>query len=478
MKVIPEESATTSCCQVHDDEVAAATNTRRGTRQFADCRERGIKQGSDKRRRTTEDLETILHPMNSPGKASGYEESGEIVIRVVEAGTMWNADSVKRINTKKHAFVTGKSEREMKNGYASGSCTNAAPIKIREQNTCSGCCHWFRRVATTIAAASVCAAVVMFAMQRKESVQGRRLSTKHKTPLPSTSPTLATSATDTTPSTSAPTSTSDLMIIMETEDDTVTSALHETRIRNLVRRVSYVRGALNDPDTAESAAVRYLSGSIKQNNTQFNFTRLMSEPARIVQRYALLALDFALQGVGATTPGPTMAGRPKNAKLNECSWNGVRCNVNGWVTEITWAKLGLSGRISSEVGLLKRVRYLDLGENRLRGRIPDSLYDMLELQHLYLHNNRLTGRISEKISQLFKLVHLYLGDNRLTGRFPKGLGSPKMGARNVRPLRASIFCNSDAILSEQSYPGEFLSNTCIFGAILVTQDISCCTTTG
>ena len=155
------------------------------------------------------------------------------------------------------------------------------------------------------------------------------------------------------------------------------------------------------------------------------------DAARLKQRYALVSLDYATSG------GDVNFGQ---AGVDECDWSGVACQ-NGTVTQVVWSDAGLSGYISAEVGLLRNLTYLDLGENELQGDIPDAIYDLVELEYLYLHQNRLTGTISPLVVNLMKLINLYLNGNQLTGAFPPELGSPSRFER--RPMReyCSCWCN-------------------------------------
>eukprot|EP01018_Ginkgo_biloba_P018399 Gb_38336 [translate_table: standard] len=82
----------------------------------------------------------------------------------------------------------------------------------------------------------------------------------------------------------------------------------------------------------------------------------------------------------------------------------------------------LSGRIPSEIGLLK-VRYLrevNISRNQLRGNIPKSIGDVTSLESLDLSNNYLEGRIPDELSRLHGLEMLDFSYNNLSGPIPKG----------------------------------------------------------
>jgi hypothetical protein len=161
---------------------------------------------------------------------------------------------------------------------------------------------------------------------------------------------------------------------------------------------------------------------------------------RLLQRYAVAVLDFAFHqsssgdednsGVAAAVD-PVFA----DPATDVCQWQGISCSTDSnVVVELKWPGQDLTGSIPADIGLLKSLTTLDLGENALTGSIPEQLYDLTEMQYLYLHQNQLTGAISPKIGNMQSLLRLYLGDNELTGSFPRELGSPGSGAASIRPL--------------------------------------------
>lgn len=94
---------------------------------------------------------------------------------------------------------------------------------------------------------------------------------------------------------------------------------------------------------------------------------------------------------------------------------------------------GLTGPIPAELGALKRLGVLDLGENSLTGSIPAELGDLENLNSLELGWNNLSGSIPPELSRLADLEVLSLCLNRrrvgqtwvggLTGSIPAELGT-------------------------------------------------------
>jgi hypothetical protein len=160
---------------------------------------------------------------------------------------------------------------------------------------------------------------------------------------------------------------------------------------------------------------------------------------KLIQRFALVALDFAMtagRGGGGDPPPffatettsntvETNVGGPTTWSTHakdECAWFGIVCNGTV-VTELNWARLGLTGSIPDSVAVLSDLTQIDFSNNALVGPIPESLYGLTELMSIYFYKNNLTGTLSDGIGNLKNLVHLMLNENDLAGPFPTTLRS-------------------------------------------------------
>ncbi|CAO2039671.1 unnamed protein product [Urochloa humidicola] len=113
-----------------------------------------------------------------------------------------------------------------------------------------------------------------------------------------------------------------------------------------------------------------------------------------------------------------------NMSSHFCRWNGVTCTLKRRPLRVMWLILtrkGLSGQISSSLGNLTFLDYLDLSDNNFFGPLP-LLGRLQQLQDLYLYNNNLSGIIPDALTNCSSLAYLDISLNSLVGSI-----SPKFG---------------------------------------------------
>ncbi|KAG6517747.1 hypothetical protein ZIOFF_021145 [Zingiber officinale] len=101
-----------------------------------------------------------------------------------------------------------------------------------------------------------------------------------------------------------------------------------------------------------------------------------------------------------------------------CRWVGISCDRSGYITSIELPVLRFSGSVGKEIGLLRRLKKLNLASNDLSGFIPLELGNCTLLEHLKLSNNFLSGEIPVTLQNLEKLSNLTLYNNSLSGNIP------------------------------------------------------------
>ena len=179
---------------------------------------------------------------------------------------------------------------------------------------------------------------------------------------------------------------------------------------------------LTDPTTPQGRAFRWLLQPTVEQISVF----------RVPQRYALVALDYALHASDTTSSSSSVSWRREDADI--CDWQGVTCDTNSEVTEVKWSSQRLAGGMIPEIKLLNKLEKVDLAENEITGTL-DSFWDLPELTHLYLFSNKFSGTIPSDRSAPSGLQRVYLGSNQLTGPLPLTLASSTSG-----PAALSKYC--------------------------------------
>ncbi|TKY66337.1 LRR receptor serine/threonine-protein kinase [Spatholobus suberectus] len=113
---------------------------------------------------------------------------------------------------------------------------------------------------------------------------------------------------------------------------------------------------------------------------------------------------------------------PHSDPCSSASFEGVACNEQGLVTNISLQGKGLSGRISEAVAGLKSLTGLYLHFNTLNGILPKEIATLTELSDLYLNVNNLSGEIPREIGNTSNLQVLQLCYNKFSGSIPTELG--------------------------------------------------------
>ncbi|KAI9079839.1 hypothetical protein K1719_038085 [Acacia pycnantha] len=105
------------------------------------------------------------------------------------------------------------------------------------------------------------------------------------------------------------------------------------------------------------------------------------------------------------------------------AFDGVACNEQGRVANISLQGKGLSGSLPAAVGDLERLTGLYLHFNALTGTIPKEIANLSYLTDLYLNVNNLFGDIPREIGNMSNLQVLQLCYNKFTGSIPTELGN-------------------------------------------------------
>ncbi|KAE9617818.1 putative protein kinase RLK-Pelle-LRR-IV family [Lupinus albus] len=129
--------------------------------------------------------------------------------------------------------------------------------------------------------------------------------------------------------------------------------------------------------------------------------------------------------------------------VDPCSgaFEGVACNEQGLVANISLQGKGLSGTIPEAIASLKSLTGLYLHFNALNGMLPKEIASLTELSDLYLNVNNLSGDIPREIGNMSNLEVLQLCYNKFSGSIPTELGNlrkPSVLALQYNRLSSAI----------------------------------------
>lgn len=136
------------------------------------------------------------------------------------------------------------------------------------------------------------------------------------------------------------------------------------------------REALDDPDSPQGRALRWLSDGGKETENL--------EVART--RFSLATIYFSTNFVQQDSGASSAWNQQSNWMSSDtvCVWHGVICveeeSALGRVQALNLSSNGLAGVLPQEIGLLMHgIRSLDLGNNAIEGTIPDALSNLRNL---------------------------------------------------------------------------------------------------
>ncbi|KAE8811902.1 putative leucine rich-repeat receptor-like protein [Hordeum vulgare] len=135
---------------------------------------------------------------------------------------------------------------------------------------------------------------------------------------------------------------------------------------------------------------------------------------------------------------------------NCCTWEGITCNKDSKVTDVSLPSQGLEGSISPFLGNLTGLLHLNLSRNSLSGGLPLELLSSQSIIVLDVSFNCLTGGPSElpSSSPARPLQVLNISSNLFTGRFP---------SNTWEAMKSLVALNA----SNNSFTGQISTTPCL-----------------
>jgi Leucine-rich repeat (LRR) protein len=151
----------------------------------------------------------------------------------------------------------------------------------------------------------------------------------------------------------------------------------------------------------------------------------------------------------------------RNNTADCCLWEGITCNGDGVVTEVSLPGRGLQGRISPALGELTGLLHINLSWNALSGGLPleqlmSSTSSIVVIDVSFNHLEGELGELSSSVSVThgWPLQVLNISSNQFTGEFPsracmllKNLVTLNMSNNNFSGQVPSSFCLASASIT-------------------------------
>ena len=124
----------------------------------------------------------------------------------------------------------------------------------------------------------------------------------------------------------------------------------------------------------------------------------------LIQRFVLTVVYYHFEGTVDTVVANEFSKQNWLSGLHVCEWGFVECSNTGEdqnnVTGLSVKNVGLTGRIPTELAMLKNLLHLEFAQNLLTGSIPSEFGILTQLNRLHLKNNLLTGSIPSEFGIL------------------------------------------------------------------------------
>lgn len=231
-----------------------------------------------------------------------------------------------------------------------------------------------------------------------------------------------------------------------------------SKLRSAIENVSDIN-QLKDFGSSRYLALQWIASQ--------DGKRLCPGDETLFQRYILALLFFHMGGEGWLL---------KNLEYmnpnSECEWFGVVCE-NGYVIELNFQEINLTGEIPSEIGSLRTLEKIALDGNFIEGKIPESIGNLTYLTHLDLDRNLITGVIPDSIFQLEKLEWLDIDSNRLQGTLSYKIATfsslqllslfNNTFSGTIPKSLSKMYSLRDLVLDANNFSGEISEEICKLG---------------
>mmetsp|Transcript_51400 Transcript_51400/g.55641 ORF Transcript_51400/g.55641 Transcript_51400/m.55641 type:complete len:928 (+) Transcript_51400:56-2839(+) len=133
----------------------------------------------------------------------------------------------------------------------------------------------------------------------------------------------------------------------------------------------------------------------------------------IIERYALVQIYNSASGDIWLNTNEWLS------EFHVCTWYGIACSEEKFVTDLMLDKNGLTGPIPIDLFLLTNLILISLDTNSLEGTIPTGISKLKKLSKIFMQANFLTGFLPSVLGSLKFLTNVDLRANDFNGPIPQ-----------------------------------------------------------
>lgn len=167
----------------------------------------------------------------------------------------------------------------------------------------------------------------------------------------------------------------------------------------------------------------------------------------LLQRY-IIALFFVSKNMM----------KPEFSTLYTCDWPGIKCDQSDrYIEHINFSKFNITGSIVTEIGLLPRLKTIDLSWNELDGTIsPFIFFHLPNLELFRIDHNKMVGRIPKELFELPKAKTINISFNSFEGTLPTDTNYSKSLGKSLKFIHCVTSDLHISFMFDRNFQSTFL----------------------
>ena len=146
-------------------------------------------------------------------------------------------------------------------------------------------------------------------------------------------------------------------------------------------------------------------------------------------------LQFCIIGLFFSSTNYLESLEPFQSSEHLCDLSGIKCDESRkFNEELNFQSINLTGSLSTEIGLLKSLKKIDLGNKSMEGTIDDGILNLPSFEIFDVNNNVFEGQIPSTLLSHRSMKTINLTSNLFVGNLPSSF-------HNSSTLSKSSMCD-------------------------------------